>query len=162
MAWRTSSYAGWPPRRTRPQTGPWRRSPLPIPAQSKGGWELRLEKQSPQGKGAGGAALRRNPSWRRGSVDHRKDTLAMLLAHKVAVVYGAGGAIGGAIARTFALEGARVFLAGRTQATLDAVAGEIHAQGGLTDTAVVDALDEQAVNAFVDAVVAQGYRPIQP
>jgi NAD(P)-dependent dehydrogenase (short-subunit alcohol dehydrogenase family) len=77
----------------------------------------------------------------------------MLLKNKVAVVYGAGGPIGGAVARAFAREGATVFLAGRTKDTLDTVAHEIRAQGGVADTAVVDALDEQAVTAYVDAVV---------
>ena len=79
----------------------------------------------------------------------------MLLENKVAVIYGAGGSIGGAVARAFAREGARVFLTGRTQAKLDAVAAAIGAQGGRADTAVLDALDEQAVDAYVDAVVAQ-------
>jgi NAD(P)-dependent dehydrogenase (short-subunit alcohol dehydrogenase family) len=46
----------------------------------------------------------------------------VLLKGKNAVIYGAGGAIGGAVARTFAGAGARVFLAGRTRASLDAVA----------------------------------------
>jgi len=78
----------------------------------------------------------------------------MLLDQKVAVVYGAGGAIGGAAARAFAREGARVFLAGRTAETLEAVAGEIRAAGGAAETAVVDALDEAAVDAFVDGVAA--------
>jgi NAD(P)-dependent dehydrogenase (short-subunit alcohol dehydrogenase family) len=76
----------------------------------------------------------------------------MLLENKVAVVYGAGGAIGGAAARAFGREGARVFLARRTKARLDAVADAIRADGGVADTAVVDALDEVAVDAFVDAV----------
>jgi NAD(P)-dependent dehydrogenase (short-subunit alcohol dehydrogenase family) len=79
----------------------------------------------------------------------------MLLENKVAVVYGAGGAIGGAVARAFAREGARVFLAGRTREKLDRVAGEIRSDGGAADTAVVDALDEQAVERFVDGVVSQ-------
>jgi 3-oxoacyl-[acyl-carrier protein] reductase len=79
----------------------------------------------------------------------------MLLEKKVAIIYGAGGAIGGAVARAFAREGARVFLAGRTLAKLDNVAGEIRAGGGTADTAVVDALDERAVDAFVDRVAAQ-------
>ena len=39
----------------------------------------------------------------------------MLLEGKNAVVYGGGGAIGGAVARAFAREGARVFLAGHTR-----------------------------------------------
>ncbi len=82
----------------------------------------------------------------------------MLLENKVAVIYGAGGSIGCAVARAFAREGARVFLAGRTQAKLDKVADEIRSNGGVADTAVVDALDEQAVDEYVDAVVEQsGY-----
>lgn len=82
----------------------------------------------------------------------------MLLKNKVAVIYGAGGPIGGAVARAFAREGARVFLAGRTKAKLDKFADEIRSNGGVADTAVVDALDERTVDEYVDAVVAQaGY-----
>ena len=77
----------------------------------------------------------------------------MLLENKVCVIYGAGGAIGGAIARGFAREGARVFLAGRTQSKLDRGADEIHASGGRADTALVDALDERQVTAYVDSVI---------
>ncbi|QKG19972.1 SDR family NAD(P)-dependent oxidoreductase [Actinomadura verrucosospora] len=77
----------------------------------------------------------------------------MLLENKTAVIYGGGGAIGGAMARGFAAEGARVFLAGRTPATLDAVADDIRAAGGLAETARVDALDGDAVNGWVDSVV---------
>jgi NAD(P)-dependent dehydrogenase (short-subunit alcohol dehydrogenase family) len=77
----------------------------------------------------------------------------MELENKVAVIYGGGGHIGGAVARAFAAEGATVHLASRTQETLDIVAKEIGAQ-----TAVVDAFDEAAVDAFVDSVVAQSGR----
>lgn len=59
----------------------------------------------------------------------------MLLENKVAVIYGGGGAIGGAVARAFAREGARVFLAGRTRAKLDVVADDIRSRGGQADTA---------------------------
>jgi 3-oxoacyl-[acyl-carrier protein] reductase len=79
----------------------------------------------------------------------------MLLKDKTAVIYGGGGAIGGAVARAFAREGARVFLAGRTQETLDKVAGEIRASGGQAETARVDALDERAVDEHADAVAKQ-------
>jgi 3-oxoacyl-[acyl-carrier protein] reductase len=79
----------------------------------------------------------------------------VLLDNKVAVIYGAGGSIGSAVARAFAREAARVFLAGRTEAKLDKVAQEIHSNGGSTETAVVDALDEQAVDQYVDKVVEQ-------
>jgi len=85
----------------------------------------------------------------------------MLLENKVAVIYGAGGPIGGAVARAFAREGARVFLAGRTQAKLDAVANDIHLHGGVAETAIVDALNERAVSEYVDGVVRQaGYLDI--
>ncbi|MEV7179855.1 SDR family oxidoreductase [Kitasatospora sp. NPDC093679] len=76
----------------------------------------------------------------------------MLLENRNAVIYGGGGAIGGAVARAFAGEGARVHLAGRTQARLDRVAEEIRAAGGAAETAVVDALDETAVDRHADAV----------
>ena len=76
----------------------------------------------------------------------------MLLQNRIAVVYGAGGSVGGAVAWAFAAEGARVFLAGRTDAALDSVAQEISAAGGSAATAVVDALDQEAVDRHADAV----------
>ena len=78
----------------------------------------------------------------------------MLLQDKTAVIYGGGGAIGGGIARVFAREGARVFIAGRTQARLDAVAADITAAGGAVETAQVDAFDQRAVTEHADAVAA--------
>src|SRR5215217_6895576 len=79
----------------------------------------------------------------------------MLLREKNAVIYGGGGAIGGAVARVFAREGARVFIAGRTQARLDAVAADIAAAGGSAETAQVDAFDQQAVEKHAAAVAAE-------
>jgi NAD(P)-dependent dehydrogenase (short-subunit alcohol dehydrogenase family) len=79
----------------------------------------------------------------------------MLLAGKNAVIYGGAGAIGSAVARTFASEGAHVFLAGRTRPTLDAVANDIRDAGGEAHSTVLDALDERAVDAFADDVAAQ-------
>jgi NAD(P)-dependent dehydrogenase (short-subunit alcohol dehydrogenase family) len=76
----------------------------------------------------------------------------MLLGGKNALIYGGGGAIGGAVARAFAREGARVFLAGRTVESLEEVAEEIRSAGGVAETAQVDALDEQAVDGYVEAV----------
>jgi NAD(P)-dependent dehydrogenase (short-subunit alcohol dehydrogenase family) len=77
----------------------------------------------------------------------------MLLEDKTAVIYAAGGAIGGAVARAFAREGATVFLSGRNLARLDAVAGEIVAAGGVAETAEVDALDGPAVEEHLSSVV---------
>ncbi|MEW9699272.1 SDR family NAD(P)-dependent oxidoreductase [Paenibacillus sp. SI8] len=79
----------------------------------------------------------------------------MLLENKNAVIYGGGGAIGGAVARAFAREGARVFLAGRTLAKLQAVASEITAAGGVAEIAEVDALNERSVEQHADAVAAK-------
>lgn len=78
----------------------------------------------------------------------------LLLQDRNAIVYGAGGGLGGGVARTFAREGARVFLAGRTRERLEAVAADIAAGGGAAEVAVVDALDEQAVDEHVRAVVS--------
>jgi len=77
----------------------------------------------------------------------------MLLDNKVAVVYGAGGGIGGAVARAFARDGARVFLAGRHWAPVESVARDIVAAGGSAEAAEVDALDEQAVDQHLQAVI---------
>jgi NAD(P)-dependent dehydrogenase (short-subunit alcohol dehydrogenase family) len=76
----------------------------------------------------------------------------VLLEKKNAIVYGASGAVGSAVAHAFAAEGARVFLAGRTSATLEAVAEKIQASGGVADVATVDVLDEGSVEAHADAV----------
>lgn len=78
----------------------------------------------------------------------------MLLENKNAVIYGGGGSIGGAVARAFAREGARVFLAGRTIKTLEIVASEIRSAEGVAETARVDALDERSVEEHADAVAA--------
>jgi 3-oxoacyl-[acyl-carrier protein] reductase len=80
----------------------------------------------------------------------------MLLEGKNAMVYGGGGSIGGAVARAFAREGARVFLAGRTRDSLEEVAGAIRNAGGAAETAVVDALDRAAVDAHAGAVATAG------
>ena len=77
----------------------------------------------------------------------------MLLENKNAVIYGAAGAVGSAVARAFAREGARLFLTGRDLGALDALAKEITAAGGAAETAEVDALDEKAVTDHVDDVV---------
>jgi NAD(P)-dependent dehydrogenase (short-subunit alcohol dehydrogenase family) len=79
----------------------------------------------------------------------------MLLRDKVAVVYGAGGAVGSAVARAFAAEGARVYLSGRNLAPVAAVAREIAAAGGSAEAAQVDALDEAAVDRYTDQVAEQ-------
>ena len=79
----------------------------------------------------------------------------MLLENKNAVIYGAAGGIGRGVALTFAREGARVFLAGRTREKLEGVAAEITAAGGSAEAAVVDALDELAVEELARTVASR-------
>jgi NAD(P)-dependent dehydrogenase (short-subunit alcohol dehydrogenase family) len=79
----------------------------------------------------------------------------MLLEDKNAVIYGAGGSIGGAVARAFAREGARVFLVGRTREKLEVVARDIAAAGGFAEVAEVDALDEGVVDEHAREVASQ-------
>src|SRR5713226_6237414 len=74
---------------------------------------------------------------------------------KTAIIYGGGGGIGGGVARTVARDGARVFLVGRTEQKLDVVAKDIKAAGGSAEVAVLDTLDELAVDAHVKDVVAK-------
>ncbi|WP_235511440.1 SDR family NAD(P)-dependent oxidoreductase [Agromyces sp. Root81] len=76
----------------------------------------------------------------------------MLLDDKVAVIHGGGGSIGGAAARVFAREGARLFLAGRSLPRLEAAASAARELGASVDIAVVDAMDQAAVDRHVDEV----------
>jgi NAD(P)-dependent dehydrogenase (short-subunit alcohol dehydrogenase family) len=79
-----------------------------------------------------------------------------LLQNKRAVIFGAGGAVGTAVAKEFASQGATVFLSGRKLAAIEKVAQEIHQDGGVAYAAEVDALDEQSVNAYLERVVQEG------
>jgi 3-oxoacyl-[acyl-carrier protein] reductase len=81
----------------------------------------------------------------------------MLLERKVAVIYGAG-SIGGAVAKAFGAEGARVYVGDRTAAKAEGLAAEIEAAGGSAGGLAVDAMDEDSVRGFVEAVVAEAGR----
>jgi NAD(P)-dependent dehydrogenase (short-subunit alcohol dehydrogenase family) len=82
----------------------------------------------------------------------------VLLTNKVAVVYGAGGAVGSVVARAFAKEGARVFATGRRLDPVERVVKEIVAAGGAAEAAAVDALDEAAVERHLDGVIKSAGR----
>jgi NAD(P)-dependent dehydrogenase (short-subunit alcohol dehydrogenase family) len=79
----------------------------------------------------------------------------MLLQNKTAVIYGGAGAVGSAVARAFAREGAMVFLGGRTLKTLEAVAGEINRSGGKAKAVKVDALNKEEVEKTIHFIVQQ-------
>jgi NAD(P)-dependent dehydrogenase (short-subunit alcohol dehydrogenase family) len=76
-----------------------------------------------------------------------------LLAGKRAIIYGAAGAIGSAVSRAFAREGAQLFLAGRTLERVKALAAEIAQTGAGATAAAVDALDRAAIDKHLEEVV---------
>jgi NAD(P)-dependent dehydrogenase (short-subunit alcohol dehydrogenase family) len=82
----------------------------------------------------------------------------MMLENKVGVIYGAGGAIGSAVARAFASDGANLFLTGRRLAPVEIVAKEVASAGGSAEAAEVDALDEQAVDNHLQTVIEKAGR----
>src|SRR5262245_31987999 len=82
----------------------------------------------------------------------------MMLKDKVAVIYGGGGAIGGAVARAFAREGATLFLTGRLRAPVEAVAKDIASASRSVEAAEVDALDARAVDEHLQSVIDKAGR----
>jgi 3-oxoacyl-[acyl-carrier protein] reductase len=73
---------------------------------------------------------------------------------KVALVLGAGGGLGSAIAATLAKEGARVALADIDAAAVDRVVAEIKQAGGSAMAVAFDLADRSAMDARVTAVEA--------
>src|SRR5215467_4264807 len=80
---------------------------------------------------------------------------APLLRAKHALVFGAGGSIGAAVAKEFAAEGAEVFLSGRTRSPVEDVAKDIEKAGGCAHIAELDALDDSAVNEYIKDITRQ-------
>ena len=78
-----------------------------------------------------------------------------MLKNKVAVVYGAAGHIGAAVARAFADEGATVYVTGRQLEPVEAIASAARAAGRRAEAAQVDALDEAAIDRHLQYVVEQ-------
>jgi 3-oxoacyl-[acyl-carrier protein] reductase len=78
-----------------------------------------------------------------------------ILQGKRAVIFGAGGTIGTAVASEFAKEGAEIFLSGRSKSTVETVAKEIAAKGGQAHVAAIDTLDDATVNKYIEGIVRQ-------
>lgn len=76
------------------------------------------------------------------------------MENKTAVIYGNGN-IGAAIAKAFARQGATVFLAGRNPAKLETIAREIRVDGYKIETAILDALDETAVEKHLNGIITK-------
>ncbi|MCA9840401.1 MAG: SDR family oxidoreductase [Trueperaceae bacterium] len=73
----------------------------------------------------------------------------MLLKDKHAVIFAATGAVASEVARTFAREGAHVWLSGRNEAKLSELVDEIQQQGGNAHFHLLDATNPQAVGHYV-------------
>jgi hypothetical protein len=74
---------------------------------------------------------------------------------RVAIVTGGAGGIGAAIAKAFAAAGAKVVVASRTKANLDAVAAEIAGAGGTAAAVVCDVTVEEQVCSLVAQTVSR-------
>lgn len=70
------------------------------------------------------------------------------MTQKTAVITGAGGGMGRAIALNFAQNGIRPILVGRTEATLRSAAADAAARGITADVHILDVTDDDAVAAF--------------
>ena len=79
--------------------------------------------------------------------------MQMMLKNKVAVIYGAAGAVGSAVSRAFAREGAKLFLTGVQESSVAALAKEIVSAGGSAEAAEVNALDDKAIDKHLQSVV---------
>src|ERR1700730_1526910 len=77
----------------------------------------------------------------------------MILQNKNAIIYGAGGSMGSAVAKALASAGARVFLTGRNLSSLQKVADEILTSGGSVEVSQVDALNENEISSHLRTVV---------
>lgn len=77
----------------------------------------------------------------------------MILQNKNAIIYGAGGSIGDAVAKALASGGAKLFLTGRNLDSVQRVADEIVASGGFAEAARVDAMDASAINSHIAEVI---------
>ena len=75
------------------------------------------------------------------------------LQDKIAVVTGGNGVLGGAIAKGFAAEGAKVGIMGRTEATVNQKVEEIKAAGGDAFALVADVLDREKLEACKESVL---------
>jgi 3-oxoacyl-[acyl-carrier protein] reductase len=74
----------------------------------------------------------------------------MMLKNKNAIIYGAGGSLGSAVARAFAKEGSKVFATDHRFELVKKLAEEIINSGGKAEAAEVDALNEKQVNDYIN------------
>ena len=88
---------------------------------------------------------------------HRKDR-EMMLKDKTGVIYGAGGAIGCAVAHALSRLREPIFFSPVATGAVEVVAKDIVSAGGSAEAAEVDALDEQAVEEHLQSVIDKAGR----
>ncbi|MBC7937054.1 MAG: SDR family oxidoreductase [Rhizobacter sp.] len=76
----------------------------------------------------------------------------MILKNKNAVIYGAGGSLGSAIAKAFARAGAAVYITGVNVNKIEKLATQINDAGGKAYAAQVDALHKDQVEAHLQSI----------
>jgi Dehydrogenases with different specificities (related to short-chain alcohol dehydrogenases) len=76
----------------------------------------------------------------------------MLLKNKNAIIYGAGGSLGGAVAKAMAAAGARVFCTGHRLESVQQTAEDILKAGGKAEVDVIDAFDAAAIESHIKKV----------
>jgi len=79
----------------------------------------------------------------------------MSFQNKNAIIYGAGGSLGGTVARALAKAGAKVFVTGHELDPVQKLAEEIKAGGDKAEAAEVDALNEEQVNDYINKLLAK-------
>jgi len=79
----------------------------------------------------------------------------MLLQNKNAILFGAGGSVGGTIAKALADAGANLYLSNRSIDAVKKLADEIKTNGGKAQAFPIDALNEKQVNDFVSKVAKE-------
>jgi NAD(P)-dependent dehydrogenase (short-subunit alcohol dehydrogenase family) len=77
------------------------------------------------------------------------------LKDKVAVVFAASGAIAGAVAKSFAAHGAKVYVSGRNLTEVKQLATDIKAEKGWAKATKVDAMKEAQIEAYFQQIVAE-------
>lgn len=80
----------------------------------------------------------------------------MNLQNKNAVIYGASGSMGGAVAKALAKAGAKIFLTARDTAKLESLAKEIKDNGGQAEIAMVDGMKGDAIAAHLEKAFKTG------
>jgi 3-oxoacyl-[acyl-carrier protein] reductase len=86
-------------------------------------------------------------------MDQLVKSKVMILKNKNAVIYGAGGSLGGAVAKALAAAGAKVFLTGYRLGSVQKIADEILTAGGIAEVDQVDGFDENAVESHLERLV---------